>query len=88
MGRHTIPANRLTGGLLLGAAASGALALASLSGAGSANADCVSVSGVSALNTTRDRVVTLAPAKRARRKPMPATMKIGRMSDAKMERKI
>ena len=48
MGRHTIPANRLTGGLLLGAAASGALALASLSGAGSANADCVSVSGVSA----------------------------------------
>jgi hypothetical protein len=43
--------------------------------------------GVSALNTTRERVVTLAPRKRARRNPTPATMKIGRISEAKMEKK-
>ena len=46
MGKHkTTSNNKLAGGLLLGAVASGSLALAALSGAGTANAGCVSISG-------------------------------------------
>jgi hypothetical protein len=49
VGKHrAITRDRLAGGLLLGAAASGALAIASLSGAGAANATCASISGISA----------------------------------------
>jgi hypothetical protein len=44
MSQHTSN-NKLAGGLLLGAVASGSLALAALSGAATANAGCVSVSG-------------------------------------------
>jgi hypothetical protein len=47
MSKHRAPSKeRLAGALLLGAAASGALAIASLSGAGAANATCASISGV------------------------------------------
>jgi hypothetical protein len=44
MGRH-ISKYKLAGGLLLGAIASGSLAVAALSGAATANAGCVSISG-------------------------------------------
>src|ERR1700730_687108 len=47
MGKHTASKkDKLAGGVLLGALASGALAVASLSGAGAANATCASISGI------------------------------------------
>ena len=48
MGKHSaFRKDRRGGGLLLGAMASGALAVTALSGAGTANATCTSISGIS-----------------------------------------
>ena len=48
MGKHrSISNNKFAGGLLLGAVASGSLAVAALGGAGTASAGCVSISGQS-----------------------------------------
>src|SRR6185312_6367128 len=48
MGKHSaITKDKHSGGMLLGAMASGAFAVASLSGADTANATCASISGVS-----------------------------------------